>query len=283
MRNWTVCAARARSDSASETLKRRRSRLMSTSVASTSPVLTNWPVSTVRVLTIPASGGRTLARATFWAAMSRAALADCASASRRSVSWRARFSSSTATSCSLGQLLAPGQVGGGPPGVGQGLLVVRVRAHQLQAVPFGVDAQRAPCPGSTRSPSWKRTSVTAPSTSAVIWTSSSASSVPGGLDLVDHVLDRHRRHAHGQGPGPRPRRGRGALAAAAGRGQDGQDRRAGERGKSGRRGFRTSCGFPYCQGAQPGLQATRGQSAVKRCYRNTRPTGAALTATAVRH
>ena len=54
--------SRARSDSPSETLKRSRSRLTSTIVASTVPVRMNWPVSTVRVLITPVIGGLTSAR-----------------------------------------------------------------------------------------------------------------------------------------------------------------------------------------------------------------------------
>ena len=72
-RNSDPRPCRARSDSRSDTLKRRRSRLVSTRVASTSPSFTYRPVSTVRVLITPPRGGRTSERLRFWRAMSRSA------------------------------------------------------------------------------------------------------------------------------------------------------------------------------------------------------------------
>jgi hypothetical protein len=88
----------AYSDSPSETLKRRRSRLVSTRVANTAPVLTNSPVSTVRVLITPAIGARTSERARFWRAMAAAAFWASVAARRLAVSCLARVSSSAATS-----------------------------------------------------------------------------------------------------------------------------------------------------------------------------------------
>jgi hypothetical protein len=96
----TVWPVRARSDSPSETLKRRRSRLVSTMVASTFPDWMYCPVSIDRVLITPPRGARTRERCTFWAAMSRVARAESASACSRSASPCARLISSADTSCS---------------------------------------------------------------------------------------------------------------------------------------------------------------------------------------
>jgi hypothetical protein len=81
-------------------LKRRRRRLVSTIVDSTSPCFTHWPFSIFLVLTTPPDGARTSDRRTFWRAMFQAACMEFASAARRSRSPFARFSSSSATSFS---------------------------------------------------------------------------------------------------------------------------------------------------------------------------------------
>ena len=80
----------------------------------------------------------------------------------------------------LVQLLAALQVGFRAALLGQALLVAGLRLLGLQPEALGIDAQEHGL-GVTRSPSWNRTSVTAPSTSAVTWTISSASSEPRAL------------------------------------------------------------------------------------------------------
>ena len=89
--------------------------------------------------------------------------------------------------------------------------------------------------GDTRSPSLKRTSLTAPSTSAVTCTSSCGSERAQGLDLVGDVLDGHGRHAHGESGAATRAAAPGGLALGAGcsRATKGQARE-GEKGSADR-------------------------------------------------
>ena len=150
-------------------------------VASTVPARTNWPVSTVRVLMMPATWGRTSERCRFCLAIPRAAFATSTDAApRRAFSPCERVSSSTdrrsfwarasrrlrsapARSCSARDCSSTACARSASS---------RYRSGSIR---------RSTVPGPTRSPSRKRTSVATPSTSAVTWTMSRASIWPSDL------------------------------------------------------------------------------------------------------
>ena len=146
-------------------------------MASTVPIWTNCPVSTLRVLISAVARGphlgaslgepRDLERGLGRGGFGRQALGFEAGAGEL-------FDGDELLAR---QRLAPRQVGLGPFPVGHRLAVRGVGLGRLEAVAVGVDA-RQDRPGVTRSPASKRTSWTAPLTSAVICPSSAGSSAP---------------------------------------------------------------------------------------------------------
>jgi hypothetical protein len=196
----------------------------------TVPVRTNCPVSTVRVLMVPARGARTSDRRAFWRAISRR---------RRRGGLRAETLQLGARPLQLfrrhqvllRQGLAALEVGAGAVGFGLRASHVGLRALELHAVALGVDARQH------RSRAHPGALVEEHRAHRAFHLGRHLDQLLGlqraqGLDVVRHVLGAHAGHADGHRPAGASRGGRARAAAAGQRQERHEESPEAERGNS---------------------------------------------------